>query len=192
MRISPIFRGAAAVLVGVLAAGMSVQAHAVDFGDMMNPGRWLGGSQDPGQERYDAGSGYGVPGYYGQYGQQRYYGSDPYTQPLMGQQPYGYPPYGQPQFGQPGMPPEGVDPSWSADYGSRLPGPDASGWGYGDAAPSLGVPGSRYERPRESDHRLEQRIRDLERRVDELERRQHDGRRPSPQDFPQPEYPPLR
>lgn len=191
MRTNRGFRSSVAGLVVALAAGTLVPVHAVDFGEMMNPGSWLGGTQDQhGQERFE--SGYGVPGHYGQYGTQQRYGSDRYAQPFLGQPPYGYVPYGQPQFGQPGVRPESLDPGWSTDYGPRFPGPEASDWSYGGASPAYGAPGTRFEDSRASDHWLEQRVRDLERRVDALERRQHDGRRQSPSDFPQPEYPPLR
>lgn len=174
-------------LAAVLTTAMLVPAQAVDFSDMMNPGRWIGGAQDRGYDRYDPG--FGVPGYYGQ---QPYYGPERYTQPQFGQQPFGYAPYGQQPFGQPGVPQYGADPGWSVETDPRFPGSDPSAWSHREMTPSYEVPDLRYERHREPDHRLEQRVRDLEHRVEELERRQRDGRRESPREFPQPEYPPLR
>jgi len=66
--------------------------YAAGFGDMFNPGRWLGGNND--DDYYDGPYGaygpgpYGVPGY-GPYGAPGY---GPYGAPGYGALPYGYAP----------------------------------------------------------------------------------------------------
>jgi hypothetical protein len=73
-------------------------AHAVNFGDMFNPGRWFGGGNDD-DYYYDGPYGPYGPGPYGPYG----YGAPgygPYGAP--GYAPYGYP--AAPQYAAPQAP----------------------------------------------------------------------------------------
>ncbi|NEV63893.1 hypothetical protein [Thiorhodococcus minor] len=72
-------------------------SQAFNFGNMMNPSRWMGGSNDRYDDRYDEpywggpyGGGYGYPGAYGSpYGM-------PYGAPGFGMPPAGY---GAPGYG---------------------------------------------------------------------------------------------
>ncbi len=84
----------AAVGLGSLAT--TQVAHAMNFGDMMNPGRWFGGDNDRYDDRYYGGrygpyGGWGGP--YGPYG----YGAGPWGG--------GYGPYGGGWGGYPGYGP---------------------------------------------------------------------------------------
>ena len=183
---------AALVGFGLIAFG---PVQAVNFGDMMSPGRWFGGGSDrEGDYREPYPAQGGPPGLYGQqpYGQP-FYGQDPYGQQPWGQQPWGQQPWGQqpwvqqpwvqqpwgqqpygyPPHGQPGLPMEG-SPGWSPGYGAGDP--------YGLPAPQMDVP------PPED--RMQQRIRELEQRIEELERRRPEPR-PVPQERGMPEFPPL-
>jgi hypothetical protein len=184
--------GLAALLgLGLVAFG---PVQAVDFGDMMSPGRWFGGSdRDRDYREPQFGPGYGQP----------YYGSDPYAQQPWGQQSYGQQPWGQHPYGQQpwGQQPFGQQPWGEQSWGQQpfghspydTPGsgeqrPGAPGWGYDDpgigSAPQWGAPPAHEER-------MQQRIRELEQRIEELERRRPDPRRGAPTDFGQPEFPPL-
>jgi len=82
----------------LVAAGLSAPVHAVNFGDMMNPGRWFGGNRDADDRSY--GRDVPPPGYYGApaYG----YGA-PYGYPQGGAAPYGQPaaPAAAPAYGAP-------------------------------------------------------------------------------------------
>lgn len=64
-------------------------SHAFDFGDMMNPGRWMGGGRDRNDDYYD----YGGP-YAGPWGSP--YGGGPWGG--YGPAPYGGGPYGIPGY----------------------------------------------------------------------------------------------
>lgn len=122
-------------------------ANAFNFGDMMNPGRWMGGNKDryydddyyggpwgPGYGGYGA-PGYGAPGYGG-------YGAPGYGAP-------GYGGYGAPGYGGYGVP----------GYG-----------GYG--APAYGVPAAPAAPTTGASDAKEQEIEALKRRIDQLESRQ--------------------
>jgi len=83
--------GAALSLAAML---VSVPAQAINFGDMMNPGKWMGGNND--DDYYDGPYGYPGYGYPGAYGYPGY--------------GYGYPGYGygpQPGYGPQGYAPQG-------------------------------------------------------------------------------------
>ena len=96
---------AAAGILGVAVGGAPV-TQAFNFGDMMNPGKWMGGGND-----YDDWEDYG-PGPYGPYGPGPYgAGPGPYGPPGYGS--YGAGPYGGPRYGAPGYP--------GAGYGAAPP-----------------------------------------------------------------------
>ena len=158
-------RLAAAVL---FALGAVSTAQAVDFGDMMNPGKWFGGSKDRdippyGPEMPPPGYGYDAPPY-------GFGGAGPYG--------YGAPAYGPPAGGAPGVPGAGYGaPAYGAPppaaYGQQMPPPvpgyaQPPGPGYGQApvAPSPSGGGS------------DARIRELERRIQELESAQRGSQPP--------------
>ena len=52
-----------AITVGLGALLTTGTAQAINFGDMMNPGRWFGGDHDRYDDRYYGGYGYGPYGY---------------------------------------------------------------------------------------------------------------------------------
>jgi hypothetical protein len=94
------------VAAAMLTAGSGI-ASAFDFGNMMNPSRWMGGNR--GDDYYGDGSGgpgygYGAPGYgYGAPG-------------------YGYAPrYGAPPYGAPGYGVAGSAPAYTAPAQSNAP-----------------------------------------------------------------------
>ena len=90
MRISIKTASAILATTGSLLAG---SAYAMNFGDMMNPSKWMGGSHDR-DDYYRGGPGYGYPGWGGYPG---------YGYPGWGGYPgYGYPGYGYPGYGYPG------------------------------------------------------------------------------------------
>lgn len=82
-------------------------AQAINFGDMMNPGRWFGGgkNRDRYGDYYDDYGPYGGPGGGGPYGAGPWgggpYGGGPYGGPY-GAPGYGAPGYGAPALGAPG------------------------------------------------------------------------------------------
>lgn len=90
----------AAITLGLGALVTTGPVHAINFGDMMNPGRWFGGDRDRYDDRYYGGGpyGYGGPygwgGPYGGWGGPYGYGGGPWG----GYGPYGgwggYPGYG--------------------------------------------------------------------------------------------------
>ena len=90
----------ALAVVGTIgtAIGYAPVSQAFNFGDMMNPGKWMGGG-----DRYDDWDDYGPGPYGGPYG-----GPGPYGPPGYG--PYGGGPYGGgpygigPRYGAPGYP----------------------------------------------------------------------------------------
>jgi hypothetical protein len=81
---------AAASLAAVVAVtGYVPVANAFNFGDMMNPSRWMGGGRN--RDRYDD--------YYDDYGP---YGGGPWGGGPWGGGPWGGGPYGGPGYGFPG------------------------------------------------------------------------------------------
>jgi len=103
---------AATLILGLTLVTGGGNALAVNFGDMMNPSKWMGGKKDRDydDERWDGpGYGYGGPGYG--------YGGPGYG--------YGGPGYG---YGGPG-------------YGYGGPGYGYGGPGYGYGGPGYGGPG---------------------------------------------------
>jgi hypothetical protein len=102
-------RHAATMILGLTLIGGAGSALAVNFGDMMNPSKWMGGNKDRDYDdrRGDGpGYGYGGPGWG--------YGGPGYGGPGWG---YGGPGYG---YGNPG---------WG--YGGPGYGYGNPGWGYG-------------------------------------------------------------
>ena len=187
--------GPAALLgFGLVAFG---PVQAVDFGDMMSPGRWFGDT-DRERDYQDPyyGPGYGTP-YRGPepHGQQPFgqqWGQQPFGQQPFGQQPPSqqHPsrqPYGAAPFDSPGAAAQRL-PEWT-DPGVREPSPQAPGMGYG--YPDYGVPGRQWGVPSVPDERMQQRMRELEERIEELERRRPEPRRPPARDYRQPEFPPA-
>ena len=122
-------------LLGAFGLVSAVSVEAINFGDMMNPGKWMGGNKD----RYEGGPppGYGYQQPYGPQG--GYYGGQP--GPGYGG---GYPGGGYPAMGQ--------DP-YQQGYGVA-PGYPAPGAGSGGAVP-----------PEERIRQLEQRIQQLEQQL---------------------------
>ncbi len=103
-----------AAVVGV--TGYVPVAQAFNFGDMMNPSRWMGGGRN--RDRYD--DGYGDYGPYGggPWGGGPYggpYGGGPYGAPFGG---YGVPGYGGPGYGAPMAAPAPAAPAAPAQSSS--------------------------------------------------------------------------
>ena len=104
-----------------LAAGLLAAAplaHAFNFGDMFNPGRWMGGGDDYDDYYYD--------GPYGPYGGGPY-GGGPWGAPYGGYGPYGAPGYGY------GAAPYGYAPGIAPGYAAPAPAPAAPAAGSSDA-----------------------------------------------------------
>lgn len=126
------------LLVGAtLAANVGV-AVAFDFGNMMNPSKWMGGNRD--RDRYEDGPwgppGYGVgPGYGyggpGGYGYGPGYGAPGIYGPGYGGGPAGF----GPGYGAPG--PYGVPGGYGPGYGG-------GGYGPGGYPGPVGVPQGAY------------------------------------------------
>lgn len=118
--------------------------QAFNFGDMMNPGRWMGGGKN--RDRYD-------DDYYGDYG------------------PYGGPWGGGPWGGGPyGGGPWGGGPYGGGPYGGYGGGPWGPGYGYG--APGIGAPmaaPAAPAAPAQSGSSSKSEIDALKRRIEELE-----------------------
>jgi hypothetical protein len=99
-----LFPSALAAAVGLGAILTTGLAHAINFGDFMNPGRWFGGDRD--RDRYYDGY-YGGP--YGRWGGGPYGWGGPYGGwggPYgYGGGPWGYGPYGGGWGGYPGYGP---------------------------------------------------------------------------------------
>ena len=140
-------------------------AQAFNFGDMMNPGKWMGGNKYDDEDYY----------------YDRDYG--PYGPPPGG---YGYPPYGAPygapyggSYGAPGYgpyrAPYGAAPAFSAPAQPVAPAASAPV----TAPPAVATPAPAAPAARDA---KSQEIEALKRRIDELEARQ------AP---PPPSYPPL-
>ena len=114
----PVSKTMALTAVLVIAAPA---AQATGFGDMFNPGRWLGGNDN--DHYYDEGpwggygpGAYGAPGY-GPYGS---YGYAPYGAPGYGAPGYGVqaPAYGAPGYGAPSPQTAPAQPTQGAGSGS--------------------------------------------------------------------------
>ena len=88
--IGRILSGAGAAL-GLAALVLSTPVQAMNFGDMMNPGKWFDGKD---KDYYDGP--YGYPGGY-----------------------YGHPGYGYPGYGYPGYGPQGYGPQGYAPQGGN-------------------------------------------------------------------------
>ena len=127
-------------------------AHAFNFGDMFNPGRWMGGGDDYDEYYYD-----GPYGAYGPYGGGPWGGAPGYG--YGGYGPYGAPGYGG---GAPyGYAPPAVAPGYAAPAAPAAPAPTApAGSAGGDA----------------KDREIEA----LKRRIDQLENRQGGGQAAPP------------
>lgn len=127
-----------------LAIAYTPVSQAFNFGDMMNPGKWMGGG-----DRYDD-DWYGGPGPYGPgpYGPGSYGGGPWGGGPYGG--PYGPGPYGGPGYGAPGV------------YG-------APGYQKGPTATAPRAPASSSSA---SENVKDAEIEALKRRIEELESRQ--------------------
>jgi hypothetical protein len=136
MKNRTILRRTLALLVGagfVVAAGTS---FAMDFGNMMNPSKWMGGGKDRDRGDYWGGPGYG-------------YGGPGYG--------WGGPGYG---WGGPGYGYGGPGYGWGGPgYGYGYGGP---GYGYGYGSPGYGVPAAGAGRDQSEIEALKQRINQLE------------------------------
>jgi hypothetical protein len=143
----------AAVGILVVSLGFSPVSQAFDFGDMMNPGKWMGGSRD----RYD--DYYGGP-WGGPYGGGPYggpYGGGPYGGPWGG---YGPGPYGGGFYRYPGS------------YGGR---------GYSRAAPQ--PPAAPAAKKPSAPAASSSDIEELRQRIEELESQQQQAASPPPSDW---------
>jgi hypothetical protein len=139
-----------AALATAVAAGAAYTPviHAINFGDFMNPGKWMGGGNDYDDEYYEYGPGpYGPPGPGGPYGPG----------------PYGAGPYGAGPYGAPGYGPYGGGPGFGAPGYYGAPGPRPA-----PAAPS--APASSSSSSSENVKSAE--IEALRKRIEELEAKQ--------------------
>ena len=134
------------------AIGYAPVSQAFKFGDMMNPGKWMGGGKD----RYDDDE-YG-PGPYGPYGGGPY-GGGPGAYGPPGYGPYGGGPYGGGPYGGG---PYGVGPRYGAPGYSGAP-------GYRAAPPAPSAPAASSSASRNT---KSAEIEALKRRIDELEAKQ--------------------
>ncbi|MEZ5542748.1 MAG: hypothetical protein R3F42_11980 [Pseudomonadota bacterium] len=155
MRITTL-RNCGLVAASLLLAGT---AQAFDFGNMMNPSKWMGGKDKNDRYYDDYGPGYGYPGGYGpgyggpglEYGPGYGYGEPGYG-PGYGGPGYGAPGYGGPGYGAPAY---GNDPGYGWSYG-----PDYS-------APAGGAPA--YSAPPPADTGNAEEIKRLKERIRKLE-----------------------
>jgi hypothetical protein len=151
-----------------VATAYAPASQAFNFGDMMNPGKWMGGKKN--YDDYGPG-GYGGPG--GPYGPGGYGGpGGPY-----GPGGYGGPggPYGPGGYGGPGGPaPYGGAPYGPGQVGA--PGGYGPPGGYGQT-PSVTAPPA----PQRSGDQSE-RIRELQQRIEQLEAEQQ-PRQPAPSPY---------
>jgi hypothetical protein len=157
----------------VAVTGYVPVANAFNFGDMMNPSRWMGGGRNRDRDGY--GDEYGDD--YGPYGGP--WGGGPYGGGPYGGAPYGGYGYGAPGYGVPG------------GYGA--PGYGAPG-GYG--APAYGAPiaapaAPAAQGPSSSGGGNKAEIDALKRRIDELESQQRPAQ-PSSQGGEWPSAPAFR
>lgn len=148
---NPTERLAALTAAGILAIGLAhaPASQAFNFGDMMNPGKWMGGSD---YDDYDDWYDYGPSPY----------GSGPYGGP-WGAGPYGGGPYGWPGYGAPS--------GWGAPGYYGAPG------AYGAPPYRPGPrPPATASKPKSSSSSSENvksaEIEALKRRIDELEAKQ--------------------
>jgi hypothetical protein len=122
-------------------------AQAFNFGDMMSPGKWMGGNKYDDEDYYDRDYGpYGPP--------PGAYGYPPYRAA-----PYGGS-YGAPGYGAPYPAPYGAAPAWTAPAQPVAPAASAPV----TAPPAVAAPAARDAKSQE--------IEALKRRIDELEARQ--------------------
>ena len=107
-----------AAVVGV--TGYIPVAQAFNFGDMMNPSRWMGGGRN--RDRYDDYGDYGGPWgggpYGGPWGGGPWGGGGPYGGPYGGYGGYGAPGFGAPGYGAPLAAPAPVAPAAPAQSSS--------------------------------------------------------------------------
>lgn len=162
--LKPFFTVAAAGIVGSMLAYTPV-SHAFNFGDMMNPGKWMGGSRDRYDDDYydDGPSGYGG-GPYGGGGGPYGYGGGPYGGGPYGGYggPWGGPGFGGPGYGAPGGLPGGPRPA--APRPAATPSPSSS----------------------TSSNTKSAEIESLKRRIEELETKQQPPAAPPPSDWDRP------
>lgn len=161
---------AALITAAFVTMAYAPASQAFKFGDMMNPGKWMGGKKD-----YDD---YGPGGYGGPSGP---YGPGGYGSPAgpYGPGGYGSPPgpYGPGGYGGPGGPaPYGGTPYGGAPYG---PGPVGAPGGYTPPGsygrtPAVPAPPAPQQSADQSG-----RIRELERRIEQLEAEKQ-RRQPTP------------
>lgn len=158
---------------GLVAAGLLLAGNvqAFDFGNMMNPSKWMGGKDDDDRyyDDYGPGPGYGYPGTYGPgygapgYGDPAMYGAPGYAEPGYGAPVYGAPGYGTPGgYGSPGYSSPGYGtPGYGAPGYTADPG---YGWSYGPEynAPATAPAPKRDTGSAEEIKRLKERIRQLE------------------------------
>lgn len=133
-------RSLSLALLATIGLATAAPVQAINFGDMMNPGKWMGGKKD----RYD-----GPPPGYG------------YDQPYGPQGGY---------YGQPGGPGYGPGYGAGGYPGGGYPGPgfDPSQQGYAPAAPAYSAPAA-GPAPGEFGGPSDQRIQQLEQRIQQLE-----------------------
>lgn len=158
---------------GLVAATLLLagNAQAFDFGNMMNPSKWMGGKKGDDDRYYeDYGPGYGYPGAYGPgygagYGEPGYYGAPAYGAPGFGTPgAYGDPGYGAPGYGAPGA--YGVPGYGAPGFGAPGYGTDPGyGWSYG---PDYNA-ASRAPAPKADSGSAEE-IRQLKERIRQLEK----------------------
>ena len=152
------FSGAAGLAAVALCMVLAPQAQAVNFGDMMSPGKWFGGGNNRDDGPYVPPPGYGAGAPYG-------YGAPPYGAPAggSGAAPYGMPPGGG--YGQQVPPPADGQQVPPSAYGQQVP------------PPVYGQPPAAA--PAQADD-SEARIKALEQRIQELEAAQRAPRQQMP------------
>ncbi len=124
----------------VAVTGYVPVAQAFNFGDMMNPGRWMGGGKNRDRDYYD----------------DDYYGGGPWGGGPYGGGPYGGGPYGGGPYG-----------GYGAPYGGGYGAPGYGVPGYG--APMVAPPPAAPAAPAQSGSSNSGEIDALKRRIEELE-----------------------
>lgn len=154
---------AALASAGIVGAslGYAPVIHAFNFGDMMNPGKWMGGGRDRYDDEYYEDGPYGGPYGGGPYGGP--YGGGPYGGPYGG---YGPGPYGGGPFGPSGP---------YAAPGYRGAPPRAPAAPVAPVTPSAKAPSRSAADSGEIDA--------LKRRIEELETQQKQPSPPPPSDW---------
>jgi hypothetical protein len=142
--------------------GYTPVAQAFNFGDMMNPGRWMGGGRDD-DDYYDEGP-YGP------------YGGGPW-----GGGPYGGPGWGAPGWG--GSPYGGYGGYGAPGYGYGAPGYGVPGYG-APGAVGAPAPAPAPAAPARSGSAGSSEIDALKRRIEELESSQKKTQPPPAADWP--------